>query len=97
MLKKLPKAFRNFYFLTAFFFVVWMIALDSNNLFMRYQLSSKLRSLENERVYYEEKIKEVEKDRNELFGDNESLEKFAREKYLMKKETEDIFIVEEKD
>ena len=97
MLKRLPKPFRNFYFLTAFFFLIWMIALDSNNLFMRYQLSSKLRSLENERVYYEEKIKEVEKDRNELFGDNESLEKFAREKYLMKKETEDIFIVEEKD
>ena len=97
MLKKLPKPFRNFYFLTAFFFVLWMIALDSNNLFMRYQLSSKLRSLENERVYYEEKIKEVEKDRNELFGDNESIEKFAREKYLMKKESEDIFIVEEKD
>jgi hypothetical protein len=64
---------------------------------MRFQLSSKLRSLENERVYYEEKIKEVEKDRNELFGDNHSLEKFAREKYLMKKESEDIFIVEEKD
>jgi len=97
MLKKLPKAFRNFYFLTAFFFLLWMVALDSNNLFMRYQLTSKLRSLENEKVYYEEKIKEVEKDRDELFGDNESLEKFAREKYLMKKETEDIFIVEEKD
>jgi len=97
MLKKLPKTFRNFYFLTAFFFFLWMIALDSNNLFMRYQLTSKLRSLENEKVYYEEKIKEVEKDRDELFGDNESLEKFAREKYLMKKETEDIFIVEEKD
>ena len=97
MLKKLPKAFRNFYFLTAFFFLLWMVALDSNNLFMRYQLTSKLRSLENEKVYYEEKIMEVEKDRDELFGDNESLEKFAREKYLMKKETEDIFIVEEKD
>ena len=97
MLKKLPKTFRNFYFLTRFFFLLWMIALDSNNLFMRYQLTSKLRSLENEKVYYEEKIKEVEKDRDELFGDNESLEKFAREKYLMKKETEDIFIVEEKD
>ena len=46
--------------------------------------------------YYEEKIKEVEKDHNELFGDRESLEKFAREKYLMKKETEDIYIVVEK-
>ncbi len=97
MFNKLPKPFRNFYVVTAFFFLLWMIALDSNNLFTRYQLSSKLGSLENEQEYYEEKIKEVEKDRDELFGDRESLEKFAREKYLMKKETEDIFIVEEKD
>jgi len=97
MFNRLPKPFRNFYFLTAFFFLVWMIALDSNNFVTRYQLSSKLGTLENEREYYEEKIKEVEKDRDELFGDRESLEKFAREKYLMKKETEDIFIVEEKD
>jgi cell division protein FtsB len=74
-----------------------MLTLDSNNLFARYQLSAKLRSLENEKEYYEEKIKEVEKDRDELFGDRESLEKFAREKYFMKKESEDIFIVEVKD
>ncbi|MDH4090576.1 MAG: septum formation initiator family protein [Cyclobacteriaceae bacterium] len=97
MLDRLPKPFRNFYFLTALVFLLWMITLDSNNLFARYQLSSKLRSLENEKEYYEEKIKEVEKDRDELFGDRESLEKFAREKYLMKKESEDIFIVEEID
>ncbi|AYB30169.1 septum formation initiator family protein [Chryseolinea soli] len=97
MFKKLPKPFRNFYFLSIAFFVLWMIALDSNNMIARYQLSSKLRSLENEKEYYEEKIKEVEKDRDEVFGDRESLEKFAREKYLMKKESEDIFIVAEKD
>jgi len=97
MFNRIPKPFRNFYFLTAFFFFIWMVALDSNNLFTRYELSSKLGSLENEKEYYEEKIKEVEKDRDELFGDKESLEKFAREKYLMKKESEDIFIVQEKD
>ena len=97
ILNRIPKPFRNFYFLTAFVFLLWMLTLDSNNLVARYQLSSKLRSLENEKEYYEEKIKEVEKDRNELFGDRESLEKFAREKYLMKKETEDIYIVVEKD
>ncbi len=61
----------------------------------RFSLTSKLNSLENEKEYYEEKIKEVEKDRDELFGTRESLEKFAREKYLMKKETEDVFIVVE--
>jgi cell division protein FtsB len=73
-----------------------MTLLDSNNLIARFQLSSKLNSLENEKEYYEEKIVEVEKDHNQLFGDRESLEKFAREKYLMKKESEDIYIVVEK-
>jgi len=97
MLKKLPKIFRNFYFSAAILFLAWMLVLDPNNLISRYQLSSKLSTLEDEKAYYEEKIKEVEKDRDELFGDRESIEKFAREKYLMKKESEDIFIIEEKD
>lgn len=97
MLKRLPKPFRNFYIVTTILFLVWMVALDSNNLITRYQLSSKLSGLENEKEYYQEKIKEVEKDRDELFGDRESIEKFAREKYLMKKDSEDIFVVEEKD
>jgi len=97
MMPKLPKSFRNFYVVTSIVFFVWMIALDSNNLISRYQLSAKLSGLENEREYYGEKIKEVEKDRDELFGDRESIEKFAREKYLMKRSTEDIFIVEETD
>ena len=95
MFKRIPKLFKNFYFLTAFLFVVWMIALDSNNVFTRYELSSKLDRLEDEHEYYVEKIEEVRKDHDELFGDQMSLEKFAREKYLMKKESEDIFIVEE--
>lgn len=95
MIKKLPKAFRNFYIVTFVVFLAWMLLLDSNNLVARYQLGSKLDALEDEKVYYEEKIKEVRKDRSELFGDRESIEKFAREKYLMKKETEDIYVIVE--
>ena len=95
MMKKLPKAFRNFYVITLVIFLAWMLLLDSNNLVARYQLGSKLNSLEDEKEYYEEKIREVRKDRSELFGDRESLEKFAREKYLMKKESEDIYIIVE--
>ena len=96
MLKRVPPAFRNFYFVTGITFLVWMTFLDSNDLINRYRLSAKLRSLENEREYYQEKINEVEKDRQELMGTTELLEKFAREKYLMKKPTEDIFIIKEK-
>jgi cell division protein DivIC len=93
MITKLPKAFRNFYIVAVAIFFSWMLVLDANNLIARYELSSKLSSLENEKEYYQEKIKEVAKDHNALFGDRESIEKFAREKYLMKKESEDIFVV----
>lgn len=95
MLKKLPPAFRNFYFVTSLSFLVWMLFLDSNDLISRFKMSSKLRSLESEKEFYVEKISEVEKDRKELLTNKELLEKFAREKYLMKKETEDLFIIQE--
>jgi cell division protein FtsB len=74
-----------------------MIFFDSNDLISRYRMSAKLSQLEDEKEYYLEKIEEVKKDQNELMGNRELLEKFAREKYLMKKETEDIFIIQEKD
>ncbi len=93
MIRKLPKFFHNFYFVSIAAFFVWMLLLDSNNLVARYKLGSKLNALEDEKAYYQEKIKEVNRDRSELFGDNESIEKFAREKYLMKKESEDIYVI----
>ena len=95
MIKKLPSVFRNFYFIAFVIFFGWMLLLDSNNLVARYQLRSKLNALEDEKEYYQEKIREVKKDRSELFGDRESIEKFAREKYLMKKESEDIYVIVE--
>lgn len=97
MLKRIPPIFKNFYVLGLLFFFVWMLVFDSNDLISTYKMRAKRSELENEKAYYIEKIKEVEKDRSELLGNNELLEKYAREKYLMKKETEDIFIVAEKD
>jgi cell division protein DivIC len=97
MFKRIPPVLRNFYSLTGILFLVWMMFLDSNDLINRFRLTAKLRSLEHEKEYYRDKIKEVEADRAELMGTNELLEKFAREKYLMKRDTEDIFIIEEAD
>ena len=97
MMRRLPPVLRNFYSLTGIAFLVWMTFLDSNDLINRFRLTAKLRSLEHERTYYEEKIMEVETDRAELMGTTELLEKFAREKYLMKRDKEDIFIIEEAD
>ena len=97
MLKNIHPLFMNFYVVTSICFVVWMTFFDSNDWINRYRMGSKLRSLENEKEYYAEKIKEVEKDRKELMGTPELLEKFAREKYLMKKPGEEIFVIDTKE
>ena len=96
-MKNLPPAFRNFYFVCGMLFFVWMLFLDSNDLVTRLKMASKLGDLEAEKEYYNEKIVEVVKDRNELMTNKELLEKFAREKYLMRKETEDVFVIVEED
>jgi cell division protein FtsB len=95
MMQRFSPFFRNFYFVTGFVFLLWMVFLDSNDLISRFRMGSKLRTLEKEKEYYQEKISEVEKDREELMTDKELLEKFAREKYLMKKPSEDVFIIQE--
>lgn len=77
--------------------MVWMLFLDSNDLVSRFRMTAKLNALEREKTYYQEKIAEVEKDRQELMTNKETLEKFAREKYLMRKETEDVFVIVEED
>ena len=94
---KIPKIFKNFYFATGLIFLIWMLFFDANDLISQYKITQKLNELEEEKAYYIEKRKEVKKDRKELLGSNEMLEKFARERYLMKKKSEDLFIIVEKD
>jgi len=71
--------------------------MDSSDFISQYQLSNKLKSLEAQRDFFNTKIEEVRKDREELLSDDKMLEKFAREKYYMKKETEDVFVIFESD
>ena len=95
MINKLPKFTRNFYFLGGMAFICWMLFLDSNDLYTQYKLNSQLNTLNNEKEFYLEKIEEVRQERKQLLTDSETLEKFAREKYLMKKESEDLFVIVE--
>ncbi len=88
------KIFSNFYFIVSAVFVVWMLFFDSNDLFSLYSLRQKVTGLEDQKTYYQEKIVEVKKEREELFSNPDMLEKFAREKYLMKKDQEDLYIIQ---
>lgn len=93
----LPRFTKSFYFIFGMSFLLWMLFLDGNDFYSQYKLTKKLHDLENEKEWYLEKVEEVKKDRKELLTNKALLEKFAREKYLMKKPTEDIYIVTEEE
>lgn len=93
MLKRIPKILRNFYLITTTLFVVWMLFFDSNDFITQFQMNKQLSSLEAEMESYLKKMEKVEKDRKALMGNTDLLEKYAREKYLMKRPNEDVFIV----
>ena len=97
MLSRIPKFFKNFYFLVAFCFLVFMIFFDPNDFISQYKMRGGLKELEAEKGYYLERIAEVEMERKALLNDQKKLEQFARENYLMKKPTEDVYVIVDKE
>ena len=91
--QKIRRLFRNFYFLFFLCFVLWMTIIDSNGFINRYRLSNKLSELNSQKEFYVKEINKVSLDKERFESDQELLEKYAREEYLMKKESEDIFYV----
>ena len=85
--------FANKYTIVGLLFVIWIALFDKYSFIDRLQLRSKINQLENEQKYYREKIEEDKRKKEELLGNRDNLEKFAREQYLMKRENEDIFII----
>lgn len=79
--------------MTLLIFLVWLAFFDQNNLVAKMQLRSKITTLQKEKAYYEEKIKEDNRRMKELLSNKNNLEKFAREQYLMKNKNEDIFVI----
>lgn len=73
--------------------MVWMCIFDANDLFKQYDMYEKWRELQTEREYYLTSIETVKKERAELLSSPELLEKFARERYIMKRPGEDVFIL----
>lgn len=87
------KYMNNKYFYTALAFVVWMFFFDSDNLLVQIRLSRKIKNLENQKAYYSKEIAKNKSALNALQYDTTKLEDYAREKYFMKKDNEDIFVV----
>ncbi len=85
--------FKSWYFLMLMAFATWMVFFDGNDIGTQMRLKNKLISLNQEKIQLREKI---EQSTNALEALREDKEKFAREKYYMKKDGEDVFIIDKK-
>jgi len=88
---------KNKYFLSSIAFIGWMLFFDRNDLMSQYDYRTEVNKLQAEKEFYIRETEKAKKDLDELSTNKEKLEKFAREKYLMKKENEDVFVIIKED
>jgi len=94
--KKWFKVISNKYVLILLIFVVWMFWFDGNSWLIHHELDQDIDKLKGNQEHFETKIKEDQTQIKKL-EDTAGIERFAREEYLMKKEDEDIYIIEYED
>lgn len=96
LFNKIAPWLKSKYTLTLLCFVGWLLFFDHNDTLTQIDRRSELRQLEKGKEYYNEQIQGIRKELSELDNNPASLEKAAREKFMMKKDDEELFIIEEK-
>ena len=94
--QKLPAPLRNKYLITFIVFLIWIFFIYKFDIITQIKMNKEFKQLKQQQEFYKE---EIEKDSTEIYNLNnnpEEQERFARERFLMKKENEDLFIIREK-
>ena len=84
---------KNKYIVSVVIFLVWMLFFDRNDFISQYSYHKELNKLMEDKAYFQGQIEENKRSIHELMSDPANLEKFAREKYHMKKPDEDVFLI----
>ena len=90
---EIPSLFRNKYFLVLLAMLVWLLFFDNHNLIQQWRMQRQLNQLRRERDFYREEIRRDSLLIDQLKSEPVALERYARERYLMKKEGEDVFVI----
>jgi cell division protein DivIC len=87
----LQKIVKQKYAITVIFFLVWMMLFDSNSSVFMYKQYNELKDLKQQEVFLHQEIEAMTKEKEDLFSNDDLLEKYARENYYFKKDNEDVF------
>ncbi|HPE98643.1 MAG: septum formation initiator family protein [Chitinophagales bacterium] len=92
---KIPRILLNRYVFTLFVFAIWMTFFDQNNLFVQLDRYRNLQDARQKIDFYKQETANTQAQLYDLMTNETTLEKFAREKYYMKKPNEDVFVIVE--
>ncbi len=89
----MAKIIFNKYILIVTLFISWLLFFDKNDFFTQRDLNKQLKKLSDEKKYYQTEIYKNKQFIEELKNNTQSIEKYARERYWMKKNNEDVYVV----
>ena len=95
LLNRIPAWIKNKYFLCAIGFIIWMLFFDPRDLYSQLEHTRELNELKTSKSHYQQEITKETAELESLKTNPATLEKYAREKYLMKRDNEDLFLVSE--
>jgi len=93
ILRYIPARLRNRFGIATLVLVGWITFFDRNDIWTTWKNSRELARMEEQQTWYASEIERTREQLHELSSDKELLEKFARERYLMKRDNEDIFVL----
>ncbi|HOY31562.1 MAG TPA: hypothetical protein PKW80_06755 [Bacteroidales bacterium] len=93
-LLKILRILKNYYVLATLFFVVWVGFIDTDNLVGQYKQQKEMNQLLDQQEFYTDSIEKMKKLSAELTTNMEAIERYGRETYQMKKDYEDVFLIE---
>mgnify|MGYP005741476977 FL=1 len=94
--EKIPSYLKNKYVIIITLFIIWIVFFDNYNLIRQSKIKKEIKQLEENKNFYSKEIKKDSTQYHELLNSDEKKEKFAREKFLMRKENEDVYIIRKK-
>lgn len=93
-MKKVFSIVANKFVLTAVAFALWMLFFDQNDIISMKERRQELQSTKDHIAYLNGEIARMEKEQEEITGNPQKLEQYAREQYHLKRDNEDVYIIE---
>jgi cell division protein FtsB len=94
-IKKIIPFVANRYFVAILAFVLWMLFFDQRDFFTQRDRAAELEKLEQAKAYYQKEISTTQEQLNNLQSNPGAVEKYARERYLLRRDGEEVYLFED--